>query len=74
MPARFWKVGRALKACGIESLSRGGKGSHVILINGSGKTYPVSLHNGAKTEISDVYVRGICRFFGIEYEELMKNL
>ena len=53
---------------------RSGKGSHVVLVNAAGKTYPVSLHNGAKTEISDVYVRGICRFFGVDYEELKKKL
>jgi hypothetical protein len=74
MPARFWKVGRASKALGIESFSRGGKGSHVVLMNAAGKTYPVSLHYGPKTEISDVYLRGICRFFGVDYDELKRNL
>ena len=74
MPARFKSVCLALKKCGIEALSRGGKGSHVVLLSPDGRTYPVSLHKGPKTEISDVYVRGICEFYGVDYEELKKKL
>ena len=74
MPARFREVVLALKGCGVLALVRKGKGSHVILHDGGSKAYPVSLHNGEKTELSDVYIRGICRAFGIDFAEFKKKL
>lgn len=74
MPARFRAVVQALKSYAIEVRTRPGKGSHVILHGGGGLIYPVSLHNGDKTELSDVYVRGICRAFGIDYQEFKSKL
>lgn len=74
MPARFREVVQALKLCGVEVVTRKGKGSHVILRNAWGNTYPVSLHNGDKTELSDVYLRGICRKFSLDYDDFRKKL
>jgi hypothetical protein len=45
----------------------------VVLCHGQ-KTYPVSLHNGDRTELSDVYIRGICRKFGIDYQTFRSKL
>ena len=74
MPARFREVVLALKLCGVEAMVRKGKGSHVVLRNAAGNTYPVSLHNGDRTELSDVYLRGICKKFGLDYAEFRKKL
>ncbi|HZL17698.1 MAG TPA: hypothetical protein VFG23_08130 [Polyangia bacterium] len=35
---------------------------------------PVSPHNGDRTVISDVYLRGICRAFGIDFETFKSKL
>jgi predicted RNA binding protein YcfA (HicA-like mRNA interferase family) len=72
MPARYWAVRRALRTLGIQE--RQGKGSHVVLRDQRGRTYPVTLHNGEKSELTDVYIRGICRAFGLDYEEFKKLL
>lgn len=53
---------------------RSGKGSHVVVDDGKGHSYPLPLHHGAKTELSDVYVRGLCRALEIGYEALRKHL
>lgn len=53
---------------------RSGKGSHVVVDDGKGHTYPLPLHHGAKTELSDVYVRGLRRALEIDYQELRKLL
>jgi len=46
----------------------------MVVDDGRGHTYPLPLHHGAKTELSDVYVRGLCRALGIDYEQLRKLL
>jgi hypothetical protein len=55
-------------------VERRGKGSHVVVDDGEGHVYPLPLHHGHKTELSDVYVRGLCRALGISYNELKKLL
>jgi hypothetical protein len=59
---------------GVRVGERAGKGSHVVIDDGKGRTYPLPLHHGAKTELSDVYIRGLCRALEIDYEELRKRL
>ena len=51
---------------------RAGKGSHVVLDDGKGHTYVLPLSHGEKTELSDVYVRALCRAFEIEYEDFVR--
>jgi predicted RNA binding protein YcfA (HicA-like mRNA interferase family) len=51
-----------------------GKGSHWKFRANDGKCYTVPAHNGPKTEIPDQYIRGLCRAFGIEYDEMRKLL
>jgi hypothetical protein len=36
--------------------------------------YPIPAHNGPKTEIGDHYIRGLCRTFGLDVDEMMKLL
>lgn len=44
-------------------------GSHWKATKGQ-ELYPIPAHNGLKSEIDDVYVRGLCRAFGIDVAEL----
>lgn len=72
MPVRYARLRSALKKLGVHISERSGKGSHVVVNDGRGHTYPLPLHHGNKTELSDVYVRGLCRALDIEYEDLRK--
>ncbi len=74
MPARYSRLRAALAKLGVRVSERSGKGSHVVVDDGKGHTYPLPLHRGARTELSDVYVRGLCRALEIDYEELRKLL
>jgi hypothetical protein len=58
----------------VRVAERPGKGSHVVVDDGKGHMYPLPLHHGARTERSDVYVRGLCRALEIDYQELRKRL
>ena len=74
MPARYAKLRAALAKLGVRVSERSGKGSHVVVDDGKGHSYPLPLHHGTKTELSDVYIRGLCRALDIGYEELRKHL
>ena len=74
MPARYAKLRAALAKLGVRVSERSGKGSHVVVDDGKGHSYPLPLHHGTKTELSDVYIRGLCRALDISYEELRKHL
>lgn len=73
MPARFRDLQRALEALGLVVTVADGT-SHWKVVGPNGKTYPIPAHNGLKTEIADVYIRGVCRCFGIDPKELAKHL
>jgi len=72
MPARLSALKRALESMGLE-VFKPGSGSHWKVMR-AGKTYPIPAHNGEKTEISDLYIRGVCRCFELDPNELRKNL
>lgn len=74
MPARYGRLRAALAELGVRVRERAGKGSHVIVDDGHGHAYPLPLHHGHKTELSDVYIRGLCRALGIDHAELRKRL
>lgn len=74
MPARFRDVLRALHALGIDILRRQGAGSHCILKDEKGHVYTLPLGNGPRTELSDHYLRGLCRAFELDFEEFKKLL
>ncbi len=59
---------------GVRVHERPGKGSHVIVDDGKGHAYPLPLHHGKRTELSDVYIRGLCRALEIDYFQLRKRL
>jgi len=74
MPARYNRVKKALRKLGITVHERKAKGSHVVIHDDHGRVYTLPCHQGEKTMLSDVYVRALCRRFGLEYEEFRKHL
>ena len=73
MPVRARDLARALASFGVEIIESKGGGSHFKCVKGS-RVYTISLHNGLKTEIANVYVKGVCRAFDIDIAELRKKL
>lgn len=69
MPARLRAIKKAIESMVGYSVDEPSKGSHWKIIAPSGKTYPVPAYNGLKTEIPDVYIRGLCRAFGLNEKE-----
>lgn len=68
MPARFKNVVRALRRLEIDILQRQGGGSHCIVSDSKGHVYTLPLGNGYKTELSDHYLRGLCRAFEVDFQ------
>lgn len=56
------------------TFSRPSSGSHWKAKKDGYRTYPVPAHNGERTEISDQYIRGLCRNFGLNAEEFVAKL
>lgn len=74
MPVRYTRLRAALGKLGIRLIERSGKGSHAVIDDGKGHSYSLPLHHGQKTELSDVYVRGLCRALGIDYDAFRRLL
>lgn len=72
MPARFADPIRAIRRLGVE-VQRPSSGSHYKLVL-QGKICPLSAHNGERSEISDRYIRIVCRSLGIDETELRRLL
>jgi hypothetical protein len=72
MPARLRDLKRVLGDFGIE-LTKPKAGSHWKATDGK-RLYPIPSHAGLKGEIQDVYIRGVCRAFGLDYAELKQRL
>lgn len=73
MPARVRDLKRALEQHGILYENPPGGGSHGRFTDGR-TVYPVPARNGLKTEVGDVYIRGVCRCFGLDLAELKNAL
>jgi hypothetical protein len=73
MPARLRETIRACSKLGI-AVEQPNSGSHWKARNALGTLYTIPAHNGERTEISDTYVRGLCRSLGIDYDEMRRLL
>ncbi len=73
MPARLRQIAQVARAKYGIDIEEPKSGSH-WKAKRDGKVYTLPAHNGPKTELSDVYVRGLCRAFGIDYEEMKEHL
>lgn len=72
MPARLRDIVRAVQALG-GSVDEPNSGSHWKARFGT-EMYPLPAHNGLKEEISDIYIRAMCRNLRLDYETLKKHL
>lgn len=57
MPMRLAKFEAWLKPYGVR-IENPGKGSHHMARKDGFRAYPLPAHNGCKTELSDLYIRG----------------
>jgi hypothetical protein len=73
MPARLRDIISALKALGI-TVDEPKKGSHFMVRREGARPYPLSAHNGTKSEITDKYIRGLCTHFGLDFEAFKRSL
>ncbi len=71
MPARLSDIARACAALGIE-VEKPKTGSHWKARLG-GTVFPIPAGNAGKTEIPDLYIRKLCRCFGID-EKTLRSL
>ncbi|MEY4548403.1 MAG: hypothetical protein RL685_4598 [Pseudomonadota bacterium] len=75
MPARLNAIVRALQDRGIVVDPPRGGGSHWKARRPEGGVcFMLPAHNGPKSELSDVYVRGVARQFGLDFEEFKRSL
>lgn len=72
MPARLRDIARVFEALG-GSVEKPKKGSH-WKASKDGVVYPLPCHNGDRSELSDMYIRGLCRCFGLDEAEFKKLL
>ena len=70
MPERLRTLKKRAKKFGA-TLEEPSSGSHYKFRSKDRRAYPVSAHNGLKSEIPDVYIRGLARFLGVSVDELL---
>lgn len=75
MPARLNAIIRALRDRGITVDPPRGGGSHWKAHHpDGGPCFMLAAHNGERTEMSDGYIRGLCRRFEYDLEDFKRNL
>ena len=73
MPARLNKIIAVAAEYGV-TITTPSSGAHWKAKKAGCRTFPISAHNGARSEIPDEYIRGMCRCFGIDYKEFRAKL
>lgn len=71
MPSRLADVARNVKRLGGE-VDKPRSGSHWRVYRSDGRMFPLPAHNGPKSELSDVYLRELAAFLGVEVAELKR--
>lgn len=75
MPARLNALIRALQERGIVVEPPRSGGSHWKARRpDGGACYQLPAHNGLRTELPDVYVRGVARHFDIDFQDFKRSL
>jgi len=67
------RIARAGRKSGLE-VEEGKGTSHWKFKCDGRRTYPIPASNSEKTEIDDIYIKGLCRNFGLDLEEFKKLL
>lgn len=70
MPARARDLVRALRQLGVRVDEAAGGGSHFKASKAGYRSYPLSLHNGLKSEVSDKYISGVAQAFDLDEKTL----
>lgn len=65
---RLRDIKRAVEHLGHEVVPPRGGGSH-YRVRVAGRVYPLPAHNGLRTDISEVYVTGLCRVLGMSVDD-----
>lgn len=73
MPARLRDLIRAARTLGV-TIEEPSSGSHYKAVMKGRRPYPLPCHNGEKSVLGDDYLRGFCRAFGLDLDELKKLL
>ena len=73
MPAKLTKIRRAAESYGV-TISQPRRGSHWKATRPGSRSYILPAHKGARTELSDHYIAGFCRNFGIDLAEFKAKL
>jgi hypothetical protein len=74
MPARLRDLIRIARAKYGIAIDEPNSGSHFKAKKDGCRPYMLPAHNGDKTMLSDAYLKGFCRAFGLEFEELRSLL
>lgn len=72
MPARVSQLKKVLKPTGIV-LDTPTRGSH-WRFKFNGISFPVPGGNGLKTQVSDVYIKQLCKTFGLDFKVIKAKL
>jgi hypothetical protein len=72
LPTRFRDLVRVLADYNVDVVAPT-SGSHWKAVR-DGRSYPIPAHNGLRAEIPDLYIRGVCHCYGLDYAELRKKL
>lgn len=72
MPARLSRIASVLRSYGV-AVEKPSGSSH-WKASRDGFVYTIPAHNGEKTEIADIYIRGCCRAFEIDFKEFKGKL
>ena len=73
MPAKFRDLIAVLRTIEGVTIDEPSSGTH-WKIRHNARTYPIPLHNGPRSEVSDVYIKGVARFLGIEAKALLNRI
>jgi hypothetical protein len=73
MPARLRDLMAVCARLGIE-VKKPNRGSHWKATKTGFRVYPIPAHNAERTEITDEYIRTLCRHFGLDYKEMKRLL
>ena len=72
MPARFGDIARAVRAFGA-TVDDPSSGAHFKICK-DGRVFPITAHNAMRSEISDIYIRALCRFLGCTVADFKEKL
>jgi hypothetical protein len=74
MPARLREIIAICEQLGVALEPPKGGGSHWKAKKDGFRTFPLPAHNGERTEISDHYIRALCRNFDLDFGEVKRLL